>query len=276
MNSAAYSNWYKLGSSHKPGVGEFFEFVIQLCYSSVVSRSDVVLDGGASRGRHTVPMSRLVGENGLVFGFEAIPELASRLQQKCTAWGLLNVRIEQVALGNPETDNTAVEFHYVQKMDGYSGIKERRGIPESAKDSAVKIVVPLSKLDSKIDPSHAVRFIKLDLEGGEYHALLGAERIMTRDRPFIVFENGREHASRVYGYTREQWFSLFYDRGYEVFDLFGQSFTASRWYEAGVPWYFIGVSEAKDKEFVKSILPNLVSCIYECTLRTLKSQTPSS
>lgn len=276
MKNAAYSDWYRLASSHELGIGEFFESIIQLCYASVTSRSDVVLDGGANRGRHTISMSRIVGENGLVIGFEPIPELAYQLRQKCNALRISNVRIEQVALGSPGPDDTMVEFHHVQKMDGYSGIRERRGIPEAARNSAVKISVPLSRLDSRVNPSQSVRFIKLDLEGGEYHALLCAERIMTRNRPFIVLEGGREHAARVYGYTREEWFSLFYGRGYEVFDLFGRPFTGERWYESSIPWYFIAVSDESDRTFVRTALPNLIGCIYECTLQALKSGLSSS
>jgi hypothetical protein len=50
-----------------------------------------------------------------------------------------------------------------------------------------------------------VRFVKMDLEGGEFHALQGATSIL-RDRPLVILENGRESAANLYRYTSEHWF----------------------------------------------------------------------
>ncbi len=273
-NGKNFQQWFQLGVNAEIGVGNFLEYVIQIIYSSILSPGDVAIDGGANRGMHSIPMASVVGENGLVIGFEAIPKLASDLSNKLTENRIENVLIRSVAIG----DKTGfVEFHYVIDCDYRSGIKEQHGIPENFKGSAVKISVPLSTLDREVDGEKRVRFIKLDLEGGEYHALRGAERIMNMDKPLIVFENGRETSAKVYGYQRSDWFALFHDREYEVYDLFGRRFAVEDWEnydrdKSFIPWYFIAASRDSDKKFISDNLPHLIGVLATALTRHSQSK----
>lgn len=229
-----------------------------MVYSSTLSPGDIAIDGGANRGMHSIPMAKIVGENGLVIGFEAIPKLASDLTNILIEKEIKNVLIKSLAIG----DKTGVvDFHYVTNNDYYSGIKEQQGIPDIAKESAVKISVPLSTLDIEVPTGKKVRFMKLDLEGGEYHALIGAHRIMSEDKPLIVFENGREKSATVYGYQKSDWFSLFEARHYQVYDVFGRNFSTEDWGKASIPWYFIAASRESDKAFVSERLPHLIDTL---------------
>jgi len=103
------------------------------------------------------------------------------------------------------------------------------------------------------------RFIKLDLEGGEFHALQGAEQALARSHPVIVFENSREHAARAYGYDRYDYFSFFAGLSYRLYDLFGRPFRLEGWDDQGHPWYFIGVvADGPDEVLVTGSLPRIV------------------
>lgn len=253
-----YSYWLKTSLNTQIGVGNFLEYIIRMIFSSTLSPGDIAIDGGANRGMHSIPMAKIVGESGLVIGFEAIPKLAGELSTRLFENGIKNVLIKSLALG----DKTGfVDFHYVTNNDYYSGIKEQQGIPEGAKESAIKISVPLSTLDIEVQSEKKVRFMKLDLEGGEYHALIGAQRIMSEDRPLIVFENGREKSATVYGYQKSEWFSLFEARNYQVYDLFGRNFSTEDWGKASIPWYFIAASRESDKTFVSEKLPHLIDTL---------------
>jgi hypothetical protein len=107
--------------------------------------------------------------------------------------------------------------------------------------------------------SERIRFIKMDLEGGEYHALRGGVSMIRAKRPFIVFENGREKSATLYGYKRADWFDLFASLGYCVFDLFGAPFRPEDWNTAGIPWNFLAVSAGSDDEyFTRERLPLLI------------------
>jgi hypothetical protein len=118
-------------------------------------------------------------------------------------------------------------------------------------------------LDSLLaDRRQRVRFVKMDLEGGEFHALLGTTSIL-HDRPLVIFENGLENAANLYGYASEDWFSLFERVDFAVFDLFGRPFCRDYWHAGGMPWYFIAAARGSpDERFVQRRAPNLVRRLY--------------
>lgn len=256
-----YDQWFLLGQNQKLWVGEFFELIIEHIYCTTLQPGDIAIDGGANRGRHTLPMSNIVSEKGLVVGFEAIPLLATNLTSLINELGITNTLIIPKAIGR---DLGCVEFNYVVDSDCYSGIKERTGIPEDKVNSIAKIRVDLTTIDnevSKIIHNKRVRFIKLDLEGGEFDSLQGAINIMRHHKPLIVFENGRDSAAKVYGYTAENWFNLFDTCGYSLYDLFGRPFTLEDWSKLSVPWYFIAASQPTDIKFINEKLPHTISII---------------
>lgn len=254
-----FKKWFDLGMNADIGIGNFFEYIIQTIYISILEPGDISIDAGANRGLHTIPMTRIVGKKGMVIGFEAIPELASNLIDKLLEMQIKNVLIKSLAIGEKKG---IVDFNYVKDSDYHSGIKEQQGIPDSAKKSILKISVPLSTLDFEIDSEKKVRFMKLDLEGGEYHGLIGAQRIMNDDKPLIVFENNRETAATLYNYRSSDWFSLFEERSYKVYDLFGRNFTPEKWDTKKMPWYFIAAKRESDQKFVTERLPHLIGILY--------------
>jgi hypothetical protein len=65
------------------------------------------------------------------------------------------------------------------------------------------ITVEVVKLDEVIPTEEHVAFIKLDIEGGEYHALRGAAGLIGRCRPVIVFEAGAKSTGQ-YGVVPEE------------------------------------------------------------------------
>ena len=255
-----YDFWNDLGCDTQIGVGNFYETIIEFVYRKVLQQGDVAIDGGANRGRHTIPMARVVKQSGLVIGFEAIPGLANSLAQKIGTQGLKNIQIINKAIGSKEGQSN---FTFVAKNDAYSGLRMREGIPEDDQSSVENITVATTTLDLEITRKQLsrVRFIKLDLEGGEYDALLGSREILDKMSPFIIFENGREMSARVYGYDKDAWFVLFERSGYKLFDLFGRPFAPQDWDNAGVPWYFVAVKRSIDKEFVHCQLPAMVETI---------------
>jgi hypothetical protein len=68
---------------------------------------------------------------------------------------------------------------------------------------------------------------------------MGADRILTEDRPILLFENGRGWNCRQYGYTEDDFFNAFSRWGYEVFDLHGRPLTRDTWRSENIGFEFI-------------------------------------
>lgn len=151
-------------------------------------------------------------------------------------------------------------FKWARAADGYSGLRER-DMPAPAKASLLEIWVEMDTVDRSVvhlskGPLKNLRFIKMDIEGGEFHVLKGAKDTLNMMRPVVVLENGRERMAKLYGYSKDEWFDLFDSLGYRVFDLFGRSFNVSRWEEQPLPWYSIAAPKGSSAEiYVQNILP---------------------
>ena len=131
---------------------------------------------------------------------EPLPDLAQGLREKFP-----NAIVHECAL----SDRTGeAEFQHVTNARGYSGLRQRT---YDRPDPIIeKIPVRVERLDDLIPPSVSVALIKIDIEGGEYHALKGAGEILARDRPVVVFEAGTPGASH-YGVNQDMIFDFFQD-----------------------------------------------------------------
>jgi FkbM family methyltransferase len=251
----AERQWW-MQAAHTGQVGDFFEEIINAIYSAILKPGDLAIDCGANYGFHTFPMSELVGPSGRVVAVEAIPDLATGLAQR----SFPNIDVKATAIG---ATTGHASFSVVRDDLGYSGLQQRHNLPGDLARSVDVIDVPVVTLDSLLaDRRQRVRFIKMDLEGGEFHALQGAASIL-RDRPLVIFENGRENAAKLYGYTSEDWFSLFDTADLAVFDLFGRRFCRDDWHAGGIPWYVIAAARGSaDERFVQRRVPPLVRRLY--------------
>ncbi len=236
----------------------FFELIIRRVYEAVLSTGDTAVDGGACGGIHTFPMAQRVGPTGRVHAVEAHPVHAQELAKKVAAKSLKQVTMHPVAICN---ETGVGEFVCVKTHPSRSGLRRLNlshlGVPIETETVQVHRV----RLDDMI-PIETVswKFCKLDLEGGEYHALLGGASVIQKFKPYIVFENGREIATGPYGYTSEEWFALFDRLGYAIFDLFGRPFTPACWRGGRqIPWYCMAVErDSRNIDFITNTFPGLL------------------
>ncbi len=174
-----------------------FETLIETCYSHVLKAGRSARRGWRSACRmHTLPMARLVGETGEVFAFEPIRPLADCIASAAADMPQVKVRVEALADVEGETS-----FHLLSDEPWLSSIA-RRFVDA---DKAVEVIeVPRFRLDTLAEKP--IRFIKLDLESGDYHALLGATELLRRQKPVIALECGRADAAAVAGYSEDEFF----------------------------------------------------------------------
>ncbi len=244
-------------TANSSDIGDTFERMIQSFYSKIVRPGDIVIDGGAHTGRHTIPLALLVGDHGSVVAFEPLPLPAAKLKQLLEAAGLeRRVRIHPDALARELGKH---EFFIVHNMPEYSGLRSRQYVDFVAQES--RIMVDLQTIDSVVPASGQLSFIKLDLEGGEFRALQGAERTLRLRGPACIFENGLE--SSASGYESAEFFGYFNDLDYELYDILGSRVDESLWRQPG-PWYFVALPRARRSD----LLPLLWASALEELLAT--------
>lgn len=232
--------------------GNFFEEIIQAIYTDRLRAGDVVIDAGASHGLHTFPIAELVGRTGQVIAYEPIRRLAWRLWRK-------TLRMRQVKVVNAALSDRSGKagFNLVQAASGYSGLADRQ-LPQGLAETIEKIKVRTTTLDATAK-RWPVRFIKMDIEGGEYHALLGGRAMLQSSRPLIVFEHAGQPTATAYGYSPNQFFELFDSLGYVLFDVFGRRYGSADWSRPKSPWYKVAAAIGTDDEvFCRERLPRLI------------------
>jgi FkbM family methyltransferase len=214
--------YFKDGKTHNHDA----EYFMQYLYCMLIRHGDVVVDVGANKGLHTIPMAHLVGQTGRVYAFEAIPENASLVSNRSVG---LNVSVIQAACTNYSIRNTqsSVKFCHVRKLDGFSGIRKRPNVIDEW--DPVELVVPTITLDEAIPLDSRVTFIKSDVECGDFHVLQGAERILAKSRPIVIFESGRQYAADLYNYTKDDFFDYFSNLNYKLYTFTGEIFDDSTW-----------------------------------------------
>ncbi len=130
-----------------------------------------------------------------------------------------NIRLFNCALSDWEGEAT---FTTVNNLPGWSSLVPYEKYPK--KITLRQHPVKVRRLDQIVDENRYVKFIKLDIEGGEYHALLGAEGLVSRHRPVLVFENGWFEAANRFSYLLKDFLDFFIQNKYELIDILGEPF----------------------------------------------------
>lgn len=148
---------------------------------SLLGRDGVFVDGGANVGIYTAAASKLVGPGGRVLSCEPAAGAFSSLSRNVGLSADENVRAFNVALS--DTSGEAPLFHANGGPVGYS----LGG--DTATDTDYE-TVRTARLDEIVDEAGVDRVdvIKLDVEGAEEVALRGAQDVLRRYRPTVLFE----------------------------------------------------------------------------------------
>jgi FkbM family methyltransferase len=123
-----------------------------------------VIDVGANVGYYTLMIAQCINPGGHIIAIEPSPENLPELK--------LNIRTNQIS---------ATVLPYAVGSHNLSGIGLRAGIwsgiaEDDAEADAIAYRVEQVTLDSIVTGS--VDFVKLDIEGYEYRALLGAQKLL--------------------------------------------------------------------------------------------------
>ena len=127
---------------------------------------------------------------GKHLAFEPLPDYFEFLVKK---FGNRNGNIFKIALSDSHGTSP---FNFVKNLPAYSGLKKRN---YAVKSPDIEVIdVQTERLDDLLDKNVKVDFIKIDVEGGEFGVLKGAQQTLINWKPNVVFEFGLG-ASEFYG-----------------------------------------------------------------------------
>jgi FkbM family methyltransferase len=139
---------------------------------------DVMLDLGANQGIYCCAFGAAVGPSGRVIAVEPIPRQAQRLNANIALNGFDHCTALQKAI----SDRPGTATLGIAHGDTAASIV--------AEDNSVSIQVETTSVDEIVSQFHLSRvdFIKLDVEGAEKLALLGAADTLRKFRPTLCLE----------------------------------------------------------------------------------------
>jgi len=169
-----------------------YEPDLQQAARDYIQAGMVVADVGANIGYISLMAARLVGNEGSVFAFEALPDNIARLERNVA----LNSMGDRVIITHAAVMDRVGEAVFLVHASGAMGKAE--GSAGRNTNYSQRIRVPALTLDHFFfEGNHPLpQVIKIDIEGGEGLALAGMTRLLAEARPLLLIELHGKQATR--------------------------------------------------------------------------------
>ncbi len=147
----------------------------------LVQAGDTVIDVGANIGWYTLHLAQWVGDEGRVISLEPYSQNYDALTRNIALNSYSNIQTEKLAL----SDNQEVLTFYHAPAESNRGM-----VTTQPTQGATTEQVQACRLDDYLreQPVRSVDFIKIDIEGHEYPALLGMQKTLTQYSPKLMVE----------------------------------------------------------------------------------------
>ncbi|WCM28048.1 FkbM family methyltransferase [Sphingomonas sp. QA11] len=167
-----------------------------------------VVDIGASIGSLTLPAARQVVPGGVVYAIEVSSLNCGLLAQSIVLNNLDNVRLLPLGVSD------YLGFARLPRQ----GVSNNNVIDHEADITRTDLqshdIVPIMPFDLLHSAIGKVDLLKMDIEGMEYRASMGAITMLRRDRPIVFLEYSPLFQSRWSGVPGVQLLELFRELGY--------------------------------------------------------------
>jgi FkbM family methyltransferase len=173
--------------------------------SKFAKPGSTVIDVGAHSGYFTICLSEAVGTSGKVYAFEASPVIYAELRETVDSNGLVNVE----AINKAVSDKLG-HINFFLAPNWKSEVSSMR--PREGGSTVLDAVA----LDNVIPHTHAVSFVKIDVEGAEMKVLKGMTETIQRDHPTMVIEVSDTWLKEL-GSSSAEVFDFLRLHGYKIF-----------------------------------------------------------
>ncbi len=170
-------------------LGEYEGAELQFVEKSL-REGDVFIDIGANIGLYTLHASSWVGTGGKVIAFEPLPQNYQSLNNNISINNGENIVSENLAVADSKGE---IEIFY-NDMDANSGMASAYLTEYSGSEKIDAVSLDQYLLQH---PVEKIDFIKMDIEGGEYKALLGMKSTLVDYSPILLIELNEEVLSKT-------------------------------------------------------------------------------
>lgn len=190
------------GSLWRTGI---FEVVTTEILFRLTERGATAVDGGANIGYMTSVLAAAAGPSGSVTAFEPHPAVAERLRRNVERWRQENVaRVEVVEVALSDAAGEAV-------LSVPAGFADNEGTASLAWGEEQGPRVRCARLDDQVG-AQQIDILKLDVEGHEVAAMVGAQNLVTERRVRdVIFEEHERYPTPMT--------DLLEEAGYVIFDI---------------------------------------------------------
>lgn len=145
-----------------------------------IRSGSTVLDLGSNFGQMAVLFSRMTGPSGIVHAFEADPFICQALRKNIEANDAKNVVVHEAAVWH--MDGRPL-FYPEQDLVRFGALGSY-GIDPNATTGRTVPSITIDSLNLPVD----ISFMKIDVQGSDLYAMMGAERTISQNRMPILFE----------------------------------------------------------------------------------------
>lgn len=227
-----------------------YESVIERVYRNLLRIGDVAVDVGANFGAHTLGMAESVYPTGCVIAFEPLPvgraEIERLLGRAARGAYRRVVCLSPLAISNRSGQT---EFTYAVDVPGWSGLVALEQYARPVQ--LLKIPARVARLDDMLADLPRCRFLKIDVEGGEYDVVRGGEAFIRRTRPVVVFEFG-VHSCASYNVRPIEMARFWEGLNYRIVDVRGRLLSVDQFAQSAVRqevWDYFAIP-AEDSEIL--------------------------
>ena len=223
--------------------------------ADLLSGAPVCLHVGASDGRHSYVMTQ-VAPRARIWAFEP-SAFAFEVLKTTIAWHRIGRQVTpihaavsdqpgELLLVTPKKTSGRMGRAYAYVAETRPNGPARPDLDDVGMDVEPTPVVTLDGFCRQHD-IEKVDYIRMDIEGAELKALMGALEILDRDRPHVLLEIHPDMLAARFGASGEAVLDIFRDRGYRMFALNGDRLEERQTLVEGLPWkdyFFIHPSKS--------------------------------
>jgi len=184
------------------------------CWIKFSRHAKVIFDIGANVGLYSL-LAAATNASARIHAFEPTPEIAASFRENIRLNELQNIFLSRLGVGNKSG------HAFLQRFMGGEDVYDGMNFISTKKPAHANLPISVVTLADYCRQNEITRIdlMKMDIEGGEYDALLGAKNLLESQAIGCIFlELVESHANRA-GHSTVEIKRLLANAGYQIFTL---------------------------------------------------------